>query len=211
MPVIHASESYTFRRYFDLKIDPIDLAEYFGYGYRKQRLDLPQYRGDIGNQSLGQSIDQILPQIVSSNEQTKREMLVAPVVRRVLELTSALLRIEYPIKVSDQLQGTVDYLLSQNNLNHLVVIEAKNDDLDYGFTQLFAELIALDQWERVPAVEQQPVILGAVTIGSLWQFATLERQSKLLSQGINAYTVPDQVEEVLRILIWPYRIRALAD
>ncbi|MBR8833985.1 MAG: hypothetical protein DSM106950_08080 [Stigonema ocellatum SAG 48.90 = DSM 106950] len=49
----------------------------------------------------------------------------------------------------------------------------KRDDLDYGFTQLIAELIAL-VWERSPKVEQQPRLLGAITTGQIWQFAVRE-------------------------------------
>ena len=205
MPTINQNELYSFRKYFDQKVDAIDLAAYFGYRYRKQRLNLPRYQGALTAQDIIDSINRILPQVVSSNEQTKREMLVSPVMRRVLELTSALLRIEYSIKVTDQLQGTVDYLLSLDNLSQLVVIKAKNDDLDYGFTQLFAELIALDQWERSPTVQEQPMLIGAVTTGSLWQFGTLERLDKRLTQGLNAYQVPDDLDDVLRILLHPFK------
>ncbi len=87
----------------------------------------------------------------------------------------------------------------------MVVIEAKNDDLDYGFTQLFAELIALDQWERSPTAQEQPLLIGAVTTGSLWQFGTLERLDKRLTQGLNAYQVPDDLDDVLRILLHPFK------
>lgn len=204
MPVINQDETYSFRKYFEQRIDPIDLAEYFGYRYQRSRLDLPQFQGEVEAQSLIDSINRTLPQILSSNEQTKREMLVSPIIRRVIETTSAQIRIEYAIRVSNQLQGTLDYLLSIANLRQLVVIEAKNDDIDYGFTQLFAELIALDQWDRSPTAEIQPVLLGAVTIGALWQFGTLERISQRLTQGLNAYQVPDQLEAVLRILLYPF-------
>lgn len=45
--------------------------------------------------------------------------------------------------VSNWLKGTLDYYFQASNL---LVIEAKRDNLDNGFTQLAAELIALDQW-----------------------------------------------------------------
>lgn len=203
MPVINPNEPYTFRKYFDLKVDPIDLATYFGYQYEKQRLSLPQSKVSLDTALLTERIERTLPQILSSNEQTKREMLVSPLVRHMLENTSVQIRIEYALKVSEQLQGVVDYLLSVSNLSQLVVIEAKNDDLDYGFTQLMAEMIALDQWERSPRVELQPTLLGAVTTGSLWQFATLDRLTKQLVQGVNTLRVPDELETVLRILLYP--------
>lgn len=203
MPVINPNEPYTFRKYFDLKIDPIDLATYFSYQYQKQRLNLPHAAISLDAAALTERIERTLPQILSSNEQTKREMLVSPIVRNILENTSVQIRIEYPLKVTEQLQGVVDYLLSVHNLSQLVVIEAKNDDLDYGFTQLIAEMIALDQWERSPTVESQPLLLGAVTTGSLWQFATLDRLAKRLVQGVNTLRVPDDLEAVIQILLYP--------
>lgn len=203
MPIINPNEPYTFRRYFDLKIDPIDLAQYFEYDYQKQRLTLPQAHVPFDAAQITERIERTLPQILSSNEQTKREMLVSPIVRSILEHTSVQIRIEYPLKVTEQLQGVVDYLLSVNHLSQLVVIEAKNDDLDYGFTQLLAEMIALDQWERSPSVDAQPTLLGAVTTGSVWQFATLDRRAKRLVQGVNSFRVPEELDTVIGALLYP--------
>lgn len=54
------------------------------------------------------------------------------------------LNVEYPVAVNHQLQGSLDYLLQHQQT--LLVIEAKNEDLERGFLQLAIELIALDQW-----------------------------------------------------------------
>ena len=45
--------------------------------------------------------------------------------------------------VSDKLQGALDYYLK--GTQNLLVIEAKNEDLERGFKQLGVELIALDR------------------------------------------------------------------
>jgi hypothetical protein len=193
--MIDPNKPYTFSDYFKQKIDAIDLAEYFGYRYSKGQLELPQ------SAAIVLSLRRIMPKLLSSNEQIKRDMLIAPIIRCLLEETPALLREEYSIYVSPQLQGSLDYLLSVDNLNQLVVIEAKNDDFNYGFTQLMAQMIALDQWERSPSVEQQPVLVGAVTIGEFWWFGSLSRPDKVLTQGINSYRVPEDVDAILRVLI----------
>ncbi|NET61595.1 MAG: hypothetical protein F6K47_37385 [Symploca sp. SIO2E6] len=52
------------------------------------------------------------------------------------------------------LKGTLDYYFPD-----LLVIEAKRDNLDHGFTQLAVELIALDQWIN----SESPILYGAVT------------------------------------------------
>ena len=200
--MIDPNKTYTFSDYFKQKVDAIDLAEYFGYRYSKGQLELTQSTEPVPQAAaIVLSLRRIMPKLLSSNEQIKRDMLIAPIIRCLLEETPALLREEYSICVSPQLQGTLDYLLSVDNLNQLVVIEAKNDEFNYGFTQLFAQLIALDQWDRSPSVEQQPVLVGAVTIGEFWWFGSLNRLEKVLTQGINSYRVPEDVDAILRVLM----------
>jgi hypothetical protein len=170
--------------------------------YSKQQLELKQSEAPVAQAAaIMASLRRIMPKLLSSNEQTKRDMLISPIIRCLLEETPALLREEYPVYVSPQLQGSLDYLLSVDNLQQLVVIEAKNDDFNYGFTQLFAQLIALDQWERAPSLEAQPLLIGAVTIGEFWWFGQLERRARALTQGLNSYRVPEDVEAILGILI----------
>lgn len=203
MPILDPNQPYTFSRYFELRIDPIDLVEYFGYVFQRTSLTLERYQGDLSDElpQLNRSIRNILPRLVSMNEQAKREMLIAPIVRVAVERADALLRIEYAINVSSQLQGTLDYLISSEHLSQLLVIEAKRDDLDYGFTQLAAELIALDQWERSPKVEAQPLLVGAISTGQIWTFGVLDRQARIIKQGLDSYRIPEDLESLLRILL----------
>jgi hypothetical protein len=185
-----------------LQIDPIDLAEYFGYSLQPKVIELPQWQGRLDRiPELVEDLSLNLTRMISRNEQSKRELLISPIVQRVIANTQALIRIEYAVNVSNQLQGNVDYLLSLPNLKELLVIEAKRDDLDYGFTQLTAELIGLDQWERSPSVEQQPVLVGALATGQAWIFGVLHRQEKRIEQGLNLYTLPEDTETLVRILI----------
>ncbi len=111
------------------------------------------------------------------------------------------MRIEYSLKVSNWLQGNLDYLLRLNSVNQLLVIEAKYEDLTRGFTQLVAELVALDQWEGATTVSQQPTMVGVVSTGTIWQFGRLNRTTKHFEQGINSYRVPEDLEQVMRILV----------
>jgi hypothetical protein len=90
----------------------------------------------------------------------------------------------------------LDYLI--RGRNELLVIEAKRQDLDYGMTQLVAEIIALDQWESTP---DQPTLLGALTTGKLWEFALLDRAKKHIDQGLESYRVPEDLDPLMRILV----------
>ncbi len=197
MRVLDPSQSYTFSKIFELKAEVDALAADFGYSLKRSRLALPQYSGELDRlEQLRDRIEEVLPYVNLANEATRREVLIAGVVLDLIHYTHAQLRIEYPIKVSEQLQGLLDYLLrTQNNL---LVIEAKQEDLTNGFTQLVAELIALDRWQDST---QQPILIGAVTTGTVWQFGRLHRETKEIDQGLDLYIVPDDLDPLMRILV----------
>jgi hypothetical protein len=195
--LLDANQSYTFSKIFELKIEPSDLAADFGYSFQRNRLNLPMYAGELPKlEDVRSNIESIMPYVSLNNETTRREVMISQVIFEVVRNTKAELRIEYPIKVTEQLQGVLDYLLRSQT--ELLVIEAKREDLDYGFTQLIAEMIALDLWERSP---NQPQLLGAVTTGQVWQFGLLDRRTKHIEQGLDLYRVTEDLDILVRILI----------
>ena len=196
MKVLNPNESYTFRKIFELNAEVDDIVADFGYSLSRQRLHLP--KTDQPLERLGElrdRIEEILPFVNLTTEIARREILISRVVTEVVHYTHAQLRIEYPLKVSDQLQGSLNYLLRKDA--QLIVIEAKKEDLTNGMKQLAAELIALDQWTDSP----QPLLLGAVTTGILWQFMQLDRTAKHLIQGLESYRVPEDLDPFVGILV----------
>ncbi|GAB4233341.1 MAG: hypothetical protein Kow00121_61350 [Elainellaceae cyanobacterium] len=197
MKVLEPGGSYTFSKIFELKIPSDEIADEFGYTLSKKRLNLSLYAGELDRlEELRSRIEEILPYVDLSNEASRREILIARVVMELVHYTKAQLRIEYPITINQKLQGYLDYLLRTDT--DLLVIGAKRQDLDYGMTQLVAEMIALDQWERTP---EQPTLIGAVTTGKLWEFARLDRTKKHIDQGLESYRVPEDIEPLMRILV----------
>ena len=171
MKVLEPTGSYTFSKIFELKLIAQDLAAEFGYTLTRKRLSLPQYQGELDRiRELQNRIEETLPYVNLSTETARREILVSPIILDLIHYTKAEVRIEYSIKVTEQLQGYLDYFLQQHN--QLLIIEAKKEDLDFGFTQLAAQLIALDQWEVDNPTDH---ILGAVTTGKIWEFGLLDR------------------------------------
>jgi hypothetical protein len=200
MPLLNPNQSYTFSKIFELKAEVDKLVADFGYSLRRTRLNFTQYLGELDRfDETKNRIEELLPYVNLANETARREVLIAPIVADVVHYTRAQLRIEYPIKVTEQLQGLLDYLLRSES--QLLVIEAKQEDLTNGFTQLAAELIALDQWQDSTDIAVQPNLVGAVTTGILWQFGVLHRQTKLIEQGLNSYRVTEDLEPLMRILI----------
>ena len=195
-PLLDSNRSYTFSNYFELGFAADDLAAEFGYSFERKFIDLPQYSQDLDRISdLKLRIEEILPYVDLENEATRREILIAPIVTDLIHYSRAKLRIEYLIKVNNLLQGKLDYLLC--SITNIIVIEAKQADINRGFTQLMTEMIALDQWID----NQQSEILGAVTTGNIWQFGVLYRQQKHIQEGINLYRVTEELETIIRILL----------
>ncbi|MDY7012924.1 MAG: hypothetical protein SVX43_04855, partial [Cyanobacteriota bacterium] len=143
---------------------------------------------------LEAQIEETLPYVQLTSETAKREVLVAPVLLWVARRCQQVLRFEYPLKVNNWLQGSLDYLIRSQR--QVVVVEAKRDDLTRGFTQLAAEMIALSMLEDAPRF-----IYGAVTMGSFWVFGRLDGEAKQVTQDIGGYQVPDDVEELVQVLV----------
>ena len=195
-PILQPGQSYTFRSYFEMPFEPEDILAEFGYALKRSPLNLPQSTTELDRlTNLKSRIEESLPYISLTSEAARRELLIAPILLDVVHYTHAKLRIEYPLTVTDQLKGSLDYYLYADH--KLLVVEAKNADLARGFTQLAVELIALDEWRN----SEEPILQGAVSTGDIWQFGLLHREHKQITQDLNLYRVPADLEELLRILV----------
>jgi hypothetical protein len=194
--IINPDQSYTFADYFKLNFAPQDILAYFNVSLQRHALKLPQSTHTLDRLTdLKARIEEVLPRLSLTSEMARREFLIAPVLTDVLHYTQATLNIEYPIVVNHQLKGSLDYLMQ--NCQVFLVVEAKNEDLEKGFLQLAIELIALDQW-----IESDNNILhGAVSTGNIWQFGQFDRQSRTVTQDLDLYRVPADLEDLLRILV----------
>lgn len=194
--ILQPGQSYTFRQYFEMAFEPEDILAEFGYTLERSLLSLPQSTASLDRlNNLKTRIQESLPYISLTSEAARRELLIAPLLIDVVHYTRAQLRLEYPLTVTEQLKGSLDYYLY--SVGKLLVIEAKNADLAKGFTQLAVELIALDKWID----SEQPMLQGAVSTGDIWQFGILHRDQKNIQQGLTLYRVPDDLESLMRILI----------
>lgn len=196
MPVIQPDQSYTFSDYFQLNFAPQDILAYFGVTLQRQSIAFPRYAGPLDRLAdLQMRIEESLPRLSLTSEMARREFLIAPVLTDVLHYTQATLNVEYPVAVSNQLKGSLDYLLQ--NQQAFLVIEAKNEDLERGFLQLAIELIALDQWID----SEQPLIQGAISTGNIWQFGQFDRSGRVVMQDLNLFRVPADLADLTKILV----------
>ncbi|WNZ21642.1 hypothetical protein HJG54_01315 [Leptolyngbya sp. NK1-12] len=192
--ILQEGQSYTFRSYFEMPYESDEILAEFGYVLERSRLSLPKTTQPLEHLvEFQQRIEDSLLLVSLSSETARRETLVAPVLLEVARYCRCQLRIEYPLMVNNWLRGNLDYLLWLKN--SLLVVEAKNDDLTRGFTQLAVEMIALAE------AKGQHSLYGAVTIGDAWRFGLLDRTQKRITQDIALYRVPDDLEELVRSLI----------
>jgi hypothetical protein len=194
--IIQPEQSYTFADYFKLNFAPQDILAYFKVSIQRRFLQLPRHPAFLDRLTdLKARIEESLPRLSLNSEMARREFLIAPVLTDLLHYTQATLNVEYPVVVSNQLKGSLDYLLQ--NQQTFLVIEAKNEDLERGFVQLAVELIALDQWIE----SDQTVLHGAISTGNIWQFGQFDRQARAVTQDLDLYRVPADLEELLQVLV----------
>jgi hypothetical protein len=193
--ILQEDKEYTFRSYFEMTYEPEEILAEFGYTLIRSKLALPKTQKPLDRiLELRDRIERTLPRVSLTSETARRETLVAPLLLEVATYyCDCQLRIEYPLTVTKWLKGYLDYLLKANR--SLLVVEAKNDDITRGFTQLSVELIALS------LVDEQPLHYGAVTIGDVWRFGILDVAAQQIIEDISIYSLPNDLEALMTILV----------
>jgi hypothetical protein len=185
-----------FSAYFESNAEVDAILNMLGYSFNVETLILPRYTGELNwVVSFQDRLTRLIPHVGLSSEIARREFLIAPVLMEIALRFDIRIRSEFAIDVSESLRGSLDYLVQGRE--SLVIIEAKQGDLSRGFKQLAAEMVAVDQWTE----SDTPTLYGAVTLGDAWRFGILDRQTKKLSQDINLYTVPTDLETLIRALV----------
>jgi len=196
--ILEEGRKYTFSDYFELNNPTEEVVKELGYSFSYKAINLPQSTNyDTENiKKLQDTFYTILPKISINSEIAKREFLIAPILMEIAKITDAKINVEYTIEVDEKLSGSLDYLIRLKQT--FIVIKAKKGDLDKGFNQLSAELIALDKYEENDASE---ILYGAVTIGDVWKFGTLDRKNRHITKDINSYAIPINLNTVFSVLI----------
>ena len=193
--IISKDSTYTFSDYFKLVDYRDEIIEYFGYSFHLSNYKLPRAKGLIDSQILKANLEKNISHIGINSEAAKREFMIAPILMNLIDYVHPKIKVEFPLTFNHQLKGTLDYYLQSKD--DLLIIEAKNSDLERGFMQLAVELIALDKWTD----KQAPILYGAVSTGSIWQFAVLDRKNKMITQDLNLFRVPTDLTELFNVLI----------
>ncbi|RKZ48586.1 MAG: hypothetical protein DRR16_01990 [Candidatus Parabeggiatoa sp. nov. 3] len=192
---ILVDNSYTFSDYFKLPYSTKDIVAEFDYQFKLKQLTLP--KKEIANLRLDQlrtTFYKKLPHISLNSEAAKREFFISPLLLELLNYLDFEIDVEYPLKVNDKLKGNIDYFI--HSKTDFIIIEAKNADMEKGFTQLAVELIAIEQYlEDI----KDNFLYGVVTMGNIWQFGLLDRQKKMIFKDIDAFVIPADLEKLFTV------------
>ena len=156
---------------------------------------------------LRETLNYNLPIALGSNsEKARSELIIAPILvdlrRQLQDQVSLFSGVDFTVDDAKGLNGICDFIITQSPEILIVaapvitVVEAKKENINAGFGQCAAEMIAAQIFNERSATDIK-VIYGAVTTGSIWQFLKLEAQT--LSIDLSEYYLKD-VNQILGIL-----------
>jgi hypothetical protein len=193
---IELPQSCYFSDYFKFNYYPQEILAYFGYTWQVAKLVLPRTQQTLPSlKNLQERIERNLLRITFDSELARREFLIAPVLMEAMDYVDVQLFVSYQLVVNEQLKGSLDYFLESSQ--QLLIIEAKDENLERGFKQLAVELIAVD----LADTNNCSILYGIVSIGKVWQFAKLDRKSKQMFQDVSLYRVPEDLMDLMSNLI----------
>jgi len=136
----------------------------------------------------------------------RSEMIIAPILlelRRKFNYQIGLFSgVDFNVDNERGLNGFCDFIISLSKEQLLVrapvitIVESKNENLNLGLGQCVAEMIAAQLFNQKEENEI-PIIYGAVTIGTIWQF--LKLKDKIIFIDLSQYYIKD-IKKILGIL-----------
>jgi hypothetical protein len=142
------------------------------------------------------------------SEKVRSELIVAPLLFELRELLDRQIGLfsgtDFSIDNESGLNGICDFLLTRST-NELIIeapaiilIEAKKGDLNLGWGQCAAEMVAAEKFNQI-AGKEVSTIYGSVTIGTQWQF--LKLKDKVLTIDVTEYSL-NPLDRILGIFKW---------
>jgi hypothetical protein len=150
--------------------------------------------------------------VTLGTEKVRSELIIAPLLFEFRELldrqVSFFSGTDFSFDVESGLNGVCDFLLtrSKSEVNieapAIIIIEAKKGELNVGWGQCAAEMIAAQRF-NLAAGEEVPNIYGCVTTGTMWQF--LKLTGTVLTIDVTEYPL-NPIDRILGILKWMVEI-----
>lgn len=157
---------------------------------------------------LRESLADGLPLALAINtEKARSEMIIAPVLlesrRQMKHQTSLFSGVDFNVAPEQGLRGVCDFLLGRSREQLIIeapvvaVVEAKNEDINAGIPQCFAQMVAIRLFNQRKGREL-PVVFGAVTTGTHWKFVKLRANTAYVD--VADYYI-NELERIMGILV----------
>jgi hypothetical protein len=145
---------------------------------------------------------------ILGTEKARSEFIIAPLLFELRELLDRQVGLftgaDFTIDASSGLNGVCDFLLTRSSSEVsikapvVVLIEAKKGELNSGWGQCMAEMIAAQRFNQADG-QDIPSIYGSVTTGTQWQFLRLTGQQLWID--VTEYSLMP-LDRILGILKW---------
>ncbi len=143
-------------------------------------------------------------------EKAKSEMIVADVLvelREQLDQRISLFSgIDFNVDAEAELTGVCDFVISLSPVQFylqapvIVLVEAKNDNLEVGLGQCVAEMVAAQRFNAEKG-NDIPRVYGATTTGVLWRFLKLEERKLYIDMFVYQIERCDKVLGILTSMV----------
>jgi hypothetical protein len=141
-------------------------------------------------------------------EKVRSELIIAPLLFELRELLDCQVSLfsgnDFSVDMESGLNGVCDFLLTRSiselviEAPAIIIIEAKKGELNSGWGQCAAEMIAAQKFNTAKG-QEVPTIYGSVTTGTQWQF--LKLTGKDLTIDVTEYSL-DPLDRILGIFKW---------
>jgi hypothetical protein len=141
-------------------------------------------------------------------EKVRSELIIAPLLFELRELLDCQVSLfsgnDFSVDMESGLNGVCDFLLTRSisefviEAPAIIIIEAKKGELNAGWGQCAAEMIAAQKFNSANG-QEVPTIYGCVTTGTRWQF--LKLTGKDLTIDVTEYSL-NPLDRILGIFKW---------
>jgi hypothetical protein len=141
-------------------------------------------------------------------EKVRSELIIAPLLFELRELLDCQVSLfsgnDFSVDMESGLNGVCDFLLTRSvsefviEAPAIIIIEAKKGELNAGWGQCAAEMIAAQKFNSANG-QEVPTIYGSITTGTQWQF--LKLIGKDLTIDVTEYSL-NPLDRILGIFKW---------
>ncbi len=157
---------------------------------------------------LIEALKRFVPLATAINtEKARSEYIIAPILSEIAFINSQISLFSgrnFNVDASRGLTGFCDFILTHNpdkiviKAPVVVIVEAKNENINDGLAQCIAEMFAAQIVNQKNLEENIKIVYGIVTTGQVWRFISMDKTQQVKVDLNERYLTP--LNELLGIL-----------